>query len=299
MTTTAGKLALTPAQRIRWWNRKSARLRTRLWTSALILVVGSAFMLIPFGWMVSTSVKEEVEVFKIPIQWIPTTLRWQNYPEAVTFLPYGRFFLNSTIISALVVAGSVASTAVVAYAFARLRAPGRGFWFILLLSTMMLPGEVTLVPTYLIFRAFRWLDTYQPLWVPYWFGGTPFFVFLLRQFFMTLPTELDDAARIDGANNVQIFYKILMPLSKPALATIAIFAFFGSWNAFQAPLIYLNTMEKYTVPLGLRFYLSTFANSHWNYLMAASLIAIVPPLILFFLAQRYFVKGAVLSGIKG
>ena len=201
--------------------------------------------------------------------------------------------------AALAVLGTVLSASLVAFAFARLRGPGKNLLFIILLSTLMLPGEVTLVPIYLLFRNLRWLDTYLPLIVPSWFGGSAFYIFLLRQFFLTLPTELDDAAKIDGASLFHIYAKIVMPLSKPALATVAIFSFFTHWNSFLLPLIYLNTSEKYTLPVGLRLYLSTLSNSHWNYLMAATLVAILPPLVLFFISQRFFIEGAVLTGVKG
>lgn len=281
------------------WNRKSVRQRFRIWGGTVILLAGALVMMIPLVWMLSTSLKSDGEVFIVPITWIPSQILLQNYPEAVTFVPYWRYFENSVEIVVVAVLGSVVTASLVAYAFARLRAPGRDILFLILLSTMMLPGEVTLVPTYLLFRNVGWLDTYFPLIIPSFLGGSPFYIFLLRQFYMTLPLELDDAAKIDGASFFGIFWRIVLPLSKPALATVAIFAFFTQWNSFQAPLIYLNTMEKYTIPVGLRFYLSTMGTSHWNYLMAATLIAIIPPIIIFFSSQRYFVEGAVLTGLKG
>jgi ABC-type glycerol-3-phosphate transport system permease component len=256
-------------------------------------------MLTPLAWMLSTSLKGEGDVFIIPIIWIPRRILWSNYPEALTFVPFGRYFLNSVQVTLSAVIGAVLSSSSVAFAFARLRAPGKNLLFVILLSTMMLPGEVTLVPVYLLFRNLGWLDTYKPLIVPSWFGGSAFYIFLLRQFYMTLPLDLDDAAKIDGASLFGIYSRIILPLSKPALATVAIFAFFSHWNSFQAPLIYLNTMEKYTIPVGLRLYLSTMGNTHWNYLMAATLVSIIPPLVIFFTSQRYFVEGAVLTGLKG
>ncbi|HEY3081383.1 MAG TPA: carbohydrate ABC transporter permease [Chloroflexota bacterium] len=299
MAGTEGTLAHgVPTARTALWNRKSVRQRVRIWGGAIILTLGSIVMMLPLAWMLSTSVKDEGEVFIVPIRWIPSQIFLSNYPEAVVFIPYWRFFINSVEVALLTVAGAVITASLVAYAFARLRAPGRDVLFLVLLSTMMLPGEVTLVPTYLIFRAFGTLDTYYPLIVPSWLGGSPFYIFLLRQFFLTLPLEMDEAAKIDGAGFLDIFRRIILPLAKPALATVAIFAFFNHWNAFQTPLIYLNTMESYTVPVGLRFYLSTMGNAHWNYLMAATLIAIIPPIVIFFAAQRYFVQGAVLTGLK-
>jgi ABC-type glycerol-3-phosphate transport system permease component len=282
-----------------FWNRKSARQRFQVWGATALLLAGAFVMMVPLAWMLSTSLKPDGDVFLIPIRWIPSKILLSNYPEAVTFVPYVRFYTNSVEVTLLSVGGAVFTSAMVAYAFARLRAPGRDVLFLILLSTMMLPGEVTLVPTYLIFRNLGTLDTYYPLVVPSWLGGSAFFIFLLRQFFLTLPLEMDEAAKIDGASVFGIFWRIVLPLAKPGLATVAIFAFFNSWNAFQPPLIYLNTMEKYTVPVGLRFYLSTMGNAHWNYLMAATLIAIAPPLVIFFTMQRQFVQGAALTGLKG
>jgi len=281
------------------WNRKSVREGFRIWGGTIVLLAGAVVMMVPLAWMLSTSVKADGEVFLIPIRWIPSKILLSNYPAAITFVPYVQFFLNSVEVTLLSVGGAVITSATVAFAFARLRAPGRDVLFLILLSTMMLPGEVTLVPTYLIFRDLGTLDTYWPLIVPSWLGGSAFYIFLLRQFFLTLPLEMDEAAKIDGASLLGIFWRIILPLAKPGLATVAIFAFFDRWNAFQAPLIYLNSMEKYTVPVGLRFYLSTMGNAHWNYLMAATLIAIIPPLAIFFTTQRYFVEGAALTGIKG
>jgi len=250
--------------------------------------------------MISTSLKEDGDVFLLPLQWWPRPIVWGNYPAALTYQPFFVYFWNSVQVTMLCVVGAVLTASLVAYAFARLQAPGKNFLFAILLSTLMLPGEVTLVPIYLIFRWLGWLDTYRPLFVPSWFGGSAFYIFLLRQFFLTLPTELDDAAKIDGANLFTIYQRILLPLAKPALASVAVFAFFSNWSNFQAPLIYLTTIEKFTIPVGLRLYLSTIGNNmHWNYLMAATLVSIIPPVLIFFTSQRYFVEGAVLTGVKG
>lgn len=283
----------------RTWAGQRLQRRVQITLGTLVILAGAILMLVPFVWMLSTSLKDEGDVFLIPIRWIPPHFRWSNYPEALTFVPYVRYFLNSVEVTGLSVLGTVFTASLVAFAFARLRAPGKNLLFIILLSTMMLPGEVTLVPVYLLFRRLGWLDTYLPLIVPSWFGGSAFYIFLLRQFFLSLPTELDDAAKIDGASLFHIYARIMMPLSKPALATVGIFSFFAHWNSFLAPLIYLNTSEKYTLPVGLRLYLSTLSNSHWNYLMAATVVAIIPPLVLFFVSQRFFIEGAVLTGLKG
>ena len=276
-----------------------AQQRSRTFIYTLIILVGACLMLAPLAWMLSTSLKEEGDVFLIPIQWIPRHFAWHNYPEALAFVPYGRYFLNSVIVTALAVLGTVVSSSLVAFAFARLRAPGKNILFVILLCTLMLPGEVTLVPIYLLFRDLNWLDTYQPLIIPSWFATDAFYVFLLRQFFMTLPVELDDAAKLEGASLWHSYSRIGMPLSQPALASVAMFSFFYNCNLFQAPLIYLNTAEKYTLPVGLRLYLSSMGNTHWNYLMAATLVSIILPLALFFISQRFFIEGAVLTGVKG
>ncbi len=294
--------ALNPpdrVSRVHWIGRKSVQQSVRMWVSTFIIFVGALVMLAPLAWMLSTSLKGEGDVFLIPIRWIPKQVLWSNYPAALTYIPFSLYFMNSVLVAGLTVIGAVLSASTVAFAFARLRAPGKNILFIILLSTMMLPGEVTLVPIYLLFRNLNWLNTYRPLIIPSWFGGSAFYIFLLRQFFMTLPTELDDAAKIDGASLFSIFWRIILPLAKPALATVSIFAFFDSWNSFQQPLIYLNDMTKYTLPLGLQLYMSALGNTHWNFLMAATLVSIVPPVTIFFVAQRYFVEGAVLTGVKG
>jgi ABC-type glycerol-3-phosphate transport system permease component len=298
MTTATTSLTEVGTNRVRWWRRKSTYNRLRLGISTLIIVIGAVIMLVPLAWMVSTSLKPEADVFLIPIQWIPRRILWRNYPEALHFVPFDTYYFNSIRVTSLAVIGALISSSCVAFAFARLRAPGKTILFIILLSTLMLPEEVTLVPVYLLFKHLGWLDTYKPLIVPSWFGGSAFYIFLLRQFYLTLPTDLDDAAKIDGASLFDIYWRIILPLSKPALATVAIFSFFSHWNSFQAPLIYLNTTEKYTIPVGLRLYMSALGNTHWNYLMAATLMSIIPPLIIFFTSQRYFVQGAVLTGLK-
>ena len=283
-----------------WWRRKSMQETFSLWVSTTIVTIGAVITSIPLLWMISTSLKEDGDVFLLPLQWWPRPILWSNYPAALTYQPFFTYFWNSVQVTMLSVVGAVLTASLVAYAFARLRAPGKNFLFGILLSTLMLPGEVTLVPIYLIFRQLGWLDTYGPLIVPSWFGGSAFYIFLLRQFFMTLPTELDDAAKIDGASLFSIYWRILMPLSKPALASVAVFAFFSNWSNFQAPLIYLTTIEKFTIPVGLRLYLSTIGNNmHWNYLMAATIVSIIPPIVIFFTSQRFFVEGAVLTGVKG
>jgi len=263
----------------------------------LTLVAGAGIMLIPFFWMVSTSLKVPNQVLIQPIKWIPDPIVWSNYAKALTVLPFGLYLKNTVVITGLVMVGTILSSAACAYGFARLRAPGRDVLFIVLLSTMMLPGIVTMIPTFLIFRSLGWIDTIKPLTVPAFFG-TAFFIFLLRQFFLTIPVELEDAARIDGATPVDIFTRIMLPLAKPALATVAIFTFMGTWNDFMGPLIYLNSEDKFTLSLGLASFQGLYGTD-WHYMMAASLVVMSPIVVLFFIGQRYFVRGIITTGIKG
>jgi ABC-type glycerol-3-phosphate transport system permease component len=288
----------TEAERPIWYKRKSVRKRISLWSNTIIILLGALILMVPLAWMLSTSLKANGEVFHLPISWIPRKILFQNYPDAITYVPFPTYYRNSLFIASLSVIGAVLSSSLVAFAFARLRGPGKNILFIILLSTLMLPSEVTLVPVYLIMRNLGWLDSYRPLIVPYWFGGA-FYIFLLRQFFMTIPSELDDAAKIDGATFWDIYWRIMLPLSRPALATVAIFSFYDSWNDFRSPLIYLNSDNLLTLPVGLSSYMSTLGNTHWNYLMAASLLTLIPPLLIFFFTQRFFIQGAILTGLKG
>ncbi len=275
--------------------RRTPRLRGWLLT---LLVWGVALLfLIPFLWMISSSLKPNYQIFETPPPWIPDPPRWENYREALTTLPFNRYILNTAILSVVTIIGHLLSCTLIAYAFARLRAPGRDFLFVVVLATMMLPYPVTMIPLYVVFKQLGWINTFLPLTVPA-FLGSAFYIFLLRQFFLTLPPDFEDAARIDGANTLQILWRIILPLSLPALATVAIFTFQATWNDFLAPLIYLQKPDLYTVTLGLQFFRSTFT-TNWSYLMAASLVTSLPVIIVFFLAQRYFIEGITLSGVKG
>ncbi|PYZ94668.1 sugar ABC transporter ATP-binding protein [Salipaludibacillus keqinensis] len=264
----------------------------------MALFAGGFIFLVPFFWMVSTSLKDSAVIFQFPPQWIPDPIVWGNYVEAMTFAPFHLFFANSLIIASLSMIGEVFTGALVAYGFAKLEFKGKNVLFIIVLATMMLPGEVTMIPVFIMFSSIGWIDTFLPLIVPSYFGGSAFFIFMLRQFFLGIPNELEDAARIDGCNTFQIFYKIALPLSKPALAVVAIFSFHGKWNDFLGPLIYLNSMEKYTVQLGLAMFQGMF-QTEWSLLMAASIVALLPVLLIFFMFQKYFIEGIKLSGIKG
>lgn len=254
-------------------------------------------MLLPFFWMVSTSLKPNEQVYLIPPKWIPNPIVWSNYPRAFSFAPFGLFIKNSLIIAIICVVGVVFSSSLAGYSFAKLRWPGRDIIFFILLSTMMLPGQVTMIPIFILFKKFGWINTFYPLTVPTFFGGGAFNIFLMRQFFLTIPYELDEAARIDGASFFRIYTSIELPLSIPVITAISIFTFIGAWNDFMGPLIYLNDSSKYTIQLGLRMFQADFS-ADWSALMAMSIVTALPCIILFFVAQRYFIQGIVLTGLK-
>jgi ABC-type glycerol-3-phosphate transport system permease component len=260
--------------------------------------MGALFIMLPVFWMVNTSLKAAGEVFLLPPWRLPADPQWVNYWEAMTVLPFGRYYLNTLIILVPGLLADVVINALVAYAFARLRAPGRNALFVLVLSTMILPAQVTLIPTYILFARLGWINTFKPLIVPAFFGYA-FYVFLLRQFFRTIPKELDDAARIDGCGYFSIFWRIILPLSKPALACVAIFSFMFIYTDFYGPIIFLNSNDKFTAAVGLRSFLGDRGPSQWHLLMAASVVNIIPCVLLFGFAQRYFIQGIVFSGIKG
>lgn len=271
--------------------------RWRRWLILALLWGVAILFLIPFLWMLSSSLKPNYQIFEVPPRWIPNPPRWENYAEALTILPFPLYIRNTTIITLLTIAGHLLSCTVIAYAFARLRAPGRDFLFVVMLATMMLPYPVTMVPLYVLFNRLGWINTFLPLVVPAYLG-IPFYIFLMRQFFLTIPRDFEDAARIDGANTLQIIGRIMLPMAMPALATVTIFTFQATWNDFLAPLIYLQRPELYTVTLGLQFFRSTYT-TNWAYLMAASLVTTLPVIVVFFAAQRYFIEGITLTGVKG
>jgi multiple sugar transport system permease protein len=265
----------------------------------LLACVGGLLMLIPFYLMVVLSLKTDAEVVQSP--WaLPHIPQWINYVHTWTIegtdVTFADFFRNTLTIATLSTIGTVLSSSLVAFGFARLRFPGRDRLFILLLATMMLPSIVTLIPSYIGFSKLHWIDTLYPLIVPAFFGGA-FNVFLLRQFFMTLPRELDEAARLDGASYFQIYWSVLMPLCRPALITVGLFAFIYSWKDLMGPLIYLDSTQNQTLELGLRTF-QTIRGTEWNLLMAGSVMVLIPLLVMFFLGQRYFIQGIVMSGMK-
>jgi len=255
-------------------------------------------MMLPLLWMVSSSFKLQQRVFQMPPQLIPNPFRPENYVEALTYKPFHIYFRNTAFLVLMNELAVLLAASFCAYGFARMRFAGRDFWFGVVLATMMVPYVVTLVPNFVIFSRLHWIDTFLPLIVPSFFGGGAFYIFLLRQFFRTIPEELADAARIDGCNEFTIYARIMMPLAKPALTTVAIFTFIGTWNDFMGPLLYLNSPERFTVSIGLSAFRSVL-NTRWDLLMAASTATTVPIIVVFFLAQRYFVQGVVMTGLKG
>ncbi len=262
------------------------------------LLVGlSIVFLLPFMWMLSTSLKDSKDVFSYPPSFLPSSFRWRNYIAGWTLLPFNTFLMNSLIVTVGNVVGNVLSCSLVAFGFARLKGRGSGVLFLLLLSTLMIPREVTIVPRFLLFSQLQLVNTLWPLILPAWFGYA-FFIFLLRQFFMSIPRELDDAARIDGASTFRIFRSIIMPLAKPAVATVAIFSFIGNWTNLLDPLIYLRSQELYTLALGLNLFRGQNF-TQFNLLMAVSIITLVPVLVMFFVSQRLFVQGVTLTGMGG
>lgn len=270
-------------------------------TMYLLLTGGAVTMLVPFFWLVSTSLKPAGMEFAYPPQWIPRPAVWRNYLDMLTGpIPFALLIRNTVIIASLSLVGVLLSSSLSAFGFARLKFRGRDQWFLMVLATMMLPSVVTLIPTFILFRSLHWIDTWYPLIVPSYFGGGAFNVFLLRQYFLTVPMDLDEAARMDGASSFRIWHQIMLPLSRPVIATIAILNFMDDWNAFIRPLIFLSTLSKQMIGVGLAFYRGLSSGySKWNLMMAAATMMTLPVVILFFLTQRYFVRGIVMTGIAG
>lgn len=262
------------------------------------LFIGALLMIMPFLWLVTSSLKSEQEIFLFPPEWLPNPVLFQNYVDALTYKPFGLYIVNTLYIVLLNEVAIVLTASLCAYGFARIDFPGRNFWFAIVLSTMMVPYFVLMVPQFIIFSRLGWVDSFLPLTVPLFFGGGAFNIFLMRQFFRTLPAELADAARIDGCSEFGIYWRIFMPLAKPALATVAIFTFLGGWNDFIGPLLYISSPDKFTVAIGLATFRGVM-RTRWDLLMAASTAMILPVMLLFFLSQRYFTEGIVLSGLKG
>ncbi|MCD6290606.1 MAG: carbohydrate ABC transporter permease [Anaerolineae bacterium] len=279
------------------------RKKRRQLLRSIVLYVTVAFLsltfALPFLWMLSTSLKDDPQVYRVPPIWIPHPVRLRNYPEALTKQPFDLFFLNTLKYAIPSAFGAVLSSSLAAYGFARLRWWGRDVLFFICIATMMIPFQVVMIPLYIIFKDFGWLNSYKALVIPTFFGNA-YYIFLLRQFFMSIPQEISDAARVDGAGEIGIFVRIILPLAKPALAVVALFQFMGAWNDYLGPLIYLNREELYPIALGLQLFRSQFQEKLvWPYLMAASTVTILPVIIIFFFTQRTFVEGITVTGLKG
>lgn len=282
-----------------WWRTRTVQEWIRnVIVYALLIILGVIFIF-PFFWMVTSALKPQYQIFVWPPQWIPDPIMWENFAEALgnPLLPFHLFFRNTMIIEVAVLTGRLLSCTLVAYGFARLRAPGKNVIFAILLATLMLPAPVTMIPKFILFNRLGWVNTFLPLTVPHWFGEA-YAIFLMRQFFMSIPRELEEAARIDGASTLQVIRYIIVPLSVPVLTVISILTFKDNWNDFMNPLIYLNNSRLYTLSLGLAFFNGQY-DVQMNLLMAASVAIMLPILILFFFAQRAFVEGITLTGLKG
>jgi len=274
------------SQRIKWGNV----------ALHIVLIIGSLIMLLPFFWMLSTSLKESSEIFTYPPTWIPSEIAWGNYEDALTALPFDRFYFNSLFVSTSVTILQIITSSLAAFAFARLKFKGRDTLFILYLGALMIPFPVLLIPNFIIVNRLDWLDTYWALIVPPAFSA--FSTFLLRQHFKTLPMDLDEAARLDGATSLRIWWSIIMPMSKTTVAAIGIFVFLNTWNDFLWPLVVTNSTEMETVPVGLNSFQGQYS-VRWNLLMAAAVVAMVPVLVVYAFAQNWFIKGITMSGISG
>ncbi len=278
--------------------RPRRRIQSRWGALALhaFLLAGSGVMLLPFIWMLSTSLKTPAETFAYPPVWIPSQIVWGNYTKAVSVMPFGRFYLNSLFVTATVTVLQIITSSLAAFAFARLRFRGRNLLFLLYLATLMIPFQVTMIPNFILVRLLGWYDTYQALILPPAFSA--FSTFLLRQYFMGIPFDLDEAARIDGASSFRIWWSVILPLSGPVLAALAIFVSLNTWNEFLWPLIITNSPEMRTLPVGLSTFQGQF-KVEWNLLMAGSVIAMLPVLIVYIIGQRWFIRGIALSGMGG
>jgi ABC-type glycerol-3-phosphate transport system permease component len=296
----AGSLAAPAPQgsvkRTSFTNTRAGRIAGKVLAYAVMTAIAFVVM-IPLLWMLSTSLKQRWEIFAYPPQWIPATPYWENYVEAFTRYPLGLFMLNSLLLVLGNLAGELFSVPLVAYGFARLRFPGRNFLFLVMLGTMMIPVHSKLIPLFYLYSRIGWIDTWLPLIVPAFFAG-PFFVFLLVQYIKTLPRDLDEAARMDGAGTWTILYRILLPLCKPPLAILVVYTFWWTWNDFLLPLIFLNTFEKFPIQVGLSFFRGRYS-VEWNLFMAATLVSTLPVLILYFFAQKHLIGGVASVGIKG
>jgi multiple sugar transport system permease protein len=281
-------------------SRWSARLAGAGALKHAVLIIVSAMFGFPLLWMVLTSLKSNSQALAVPVVWWPHPFLWDNYPQTLSAVPFYRFFLNTLLYAAVTIVGVSVSSSLVAYGFSRLRWRGRDVVFYVMLSTLLIPFFATLIPLFVMYKKFHWVGTYLPLMVPTFFGSSVFSTFLLRQFFMTIPQALSDSARVDGANEFYIYSRIILPLAKPALATVVLFQFIYCWNDYIGPLIYINNNDSFPLSLGLNLILGTYS-TNWPWVMAAATAATAPLVILFFFAQRTFIQGIAVTGtgIKG
>lgn len=282
------------------WNSQKFQDRLLTTVCTILAILGVLVILFPIAWMVSTSLKTRAESVQFPPSWLPSVPQWNNYSTALFSPqnPFPRYFYNTMFYALSVMVAETLSCAFIAYGFARLRAPGKDALFLLVLATMMLPAQVTLIPQYVMFAKLGWINTYLPMIVPAFFGSS-YLIFLLRQFYRGLPKDYEEAAILDGANYFGIWWRIILPLSKPAIGAVAILSFMFHYNDFLRPLLYINDNLKYPLSLGLQQFRAPFGGTQWELLMAASIVTVLPPVIVFFATQRYFIQGIVVSGVKG
>jgi len=296
-TTMRGQASRRQLQRRRPTRTIKAQRATNAAVSYAILIAGCLAFLLPLAWLASTSLKTQDQIFIYPIKWVPHPVKWGNYRDLFQVAPFARYIGNTLLLTAVGVIGSVLGSSIAAYGFARMRFRGRNVLFLVMLSTMMVPSWATIIPSYIMYAKLGWLDTYLPILVPAFFA-TPFNTFLIRQFFLTLPVELEEAARIDGAGTFRIFATIALPLAKPALVIVSLYSFLFYWNEFLGPLIYLQTQNKFPLSLGISNFIG-LQSQNYALAMTGAAVAIAPCLILFFIAQRWFIQGVVITGVKG
>ena len=285
------------AAAISWRENRLAQDRIKRAIAYTIVMIMAVAYIFPLYWLVVTALKTDVEIFQQPPPIFPPDPQWQNFGASTTYIPFWRYMWNTIAISGLTVLGTVLSCTFIAYGFARIQWPGRNLFFLIYLSTIMLPSQVTLIPLYLIFRDLGWVGTFLPLVVPHFFGSA-LYVFLLRQFLLTIPQELSDAARIDGASELGILWHVMIPLMRPAMAVVALFTFVQTYRDFLGPLIYLQNQQDWTISLGLKLFQNMYG-AQWQLMMAASTLAMLPTIVLFFFTQKTFVRGIALTGLKG
>lgn len=264
----------------------------------VLLLAGSVLCLMPLFWMIRSSLMTNVEIFMVPIHWLPKKAQWENYQDVFTTLPFLKYYANSLKLVIFVVSGAVITSSLCAYGLSRVNWQGKNLVFTCIMGSMMLPAAVTIIPTFLMFRRIGLTNSLVPLIIPAWLGGGAFYIFLLRQFFLSIPRDMDEAAYIDGANHFQIYSRIILPLTKPALVVVGMFAFMNTWNDFLGPLIYLNSDDKYTVALGLQLFIGSY-RAEWQLMMAAACLVVIPAIIVFMLGQRYLIEGITMTGVKG